>query len=277
MSTHDPHGWVRARLAAWSAGVLDDQDEARLAAHLAGCAACRTWAEPLTPDADAPAGDHVPDGLLAHWPRAAVELHGLERALVRRHVERCVECRAILARLGHDPAAMRPEPVPSLVPARTRRLPTAWLAAAALVVVAVVATLARRPAPAPVAPAPAPVARAAELRAVREWGADAVELRDPVRGAGEALPEVTLAPDRAVTFTTSQPDVPAGVPIEARLVGPDGATLARARLTPADRGPRPAFVFDPHGTTPAEGRWELVLSANGAEVFRGAFRVTAAR
>ena len=101
--TDDLHHWVRHRLAAWRASVLDDAEAARVAEHLAVCAECRAaadaWAEPPA----GAAGMHVPASLIAAWPRAQQTLRGLERTLVRRHIERCAECRQDLEALGFEP------------------------------------------------------------------------------------------------------------------------------------------------------------------------------
>jgi hypothetical protein len=52
---------------------------------------------------EADPGAHLPASVIAQWPRARATLRGLERALVRRHLERCPECRQDLEMLGHAP------------------------------------------------------------------------------------------------------------------------------------------------------------------------------
>ena len=102
--THDDlHHWVRHRLAAWRAGVLDDAEAARVDEHLAACADCRTLADAYAALPAGEAGTHVPASLIAEWPRAQQALRGLERTLVRRHLERCAECRQDLEALGFEP------------------------------------------------------------------------------------------------------------------------------------------------------------------------------
>jgi hypothetical protein len=101
--THDDfHHWVRQRLAAWRASVLDDAEAARVDEHLAACAECRALADTFAAPPAGEAGRHVPASLLAEWPRAQRELRGLERTLVRRHLERCAECRQDLQALGFE-------------------------------------------------------------------------------------------------------------------------------------------------------------------------------
>jgi len=109
MTHEDTHLWVRHRLVAWRAGVLDDAEAARVDQHLATCADCRAladaWARPAgagTPIAGE-AGTHIAASLIASWPRAQQALRGLERALVRRHLERCAECRQDLEALNFEP------------------------------------------------------------------------------------------------------------------------------------------------------------------------------
>jgi len=102
--THDDlHLWVRHRLAAWRAGVLDDAEAARVDEHLAACADCRALADAYAELPAGEAGTHVPASLIAEWPRAQQALRGLERTLVRRHLERCAECRQDLEALGFEP------------------------------------------------------------------------------------------------------------------------------------------------------------------------------
>src|SRR5512144_2345516 len=101
--TDDLHHWVRRRLAAWRATVLDDAEAARVADHLAACAECRAAADAYAEPPAGGAGMHVPASLIAAWPSAQRTLRGLERTLVRRHLERCAECRQDLESLGFEP------------------------------------------------------------------------------------------------------------------------------------------------------------------------------
>ena len=103
MTHEDLHLWVRHRLAAWRASVLDDAETARIDEHLAAGAECRALAEAYAAPPAGAAGTHVPAALIAEWPRAQRTLRGLERALVRRHLERCAECREDLTTLGFEP------------------------------------------------------------------------------------------------------------------------------------------------------------------------------
>jgi predicted anti-sigma-YlaC factor YlaD len=103
MTHEDTHLWVRHRLPAWRAGVLDDAEAARVDQHLAGCADCRALAEAYATPPAGTAGTHIPASVVAEWPRAQRTLRGLERALVRRHLERCSECQQDLQALGFEP------------------------------------------------------------------------------------------------------------------------------------------------------------------------------
>src|SRR5262249_51563110 len=61
------------------------------------------WGDPPAGEA----GTHVAASLIARWPRAQQTLRGLERTLVRRHLERCAECRQDLEALGFEPRLPR--------------------------------------------------------------------------------------------------------------------------------------------------------------------------
>src|SRR5262245_37117375 len=96
----DPHAVARQRMVRAQAGLLGVGDERELRAHLDACAECAALASSETGPGVEP-GKHLPASLIAEWPRARAALRGLERALVRRHLERCSECRQDLQMLGH--------------------------------------------------------------------------------------------------------------------------------------------------------------------------------
>ncbi|MDX2472343.1 MAG: zf-HC2 domain-containing protein [Candidatus Krumholzibacteria bacterium] len=107
---NDDHLWGRRQLAAAAVGLLPDTDEERLQAHLSACGECReSWNEQVRAlagegeEAD-PAGErHLPAAMIARWPLALRTLNGRERDAVHSHLERCGDCRADLAELGHRP------------------------------------------------------------------------------------------------------------------------------------------------------------------------------
>jgi hypothetical protein len=106
------HSWARGRFLAFAAHLLDEEEEARFRNHLAECASCReTATEVLEPSpTDLAESGHIPPSILARWTQAGIELRGLERAMVRRHLERCAECRRELQLLGFEPVlAITPE------------------------------------------------------------------------------------------------------------------------------------------------------------------------
>jgi hypothetical protein len=107
----DRHRWVRARLAARSAGLLTEDETRQIDEHLAGCPECRQQAESFEGTPAESGAVHVAAPLMARWPEARQRLSGLERAMVRRHLERCAECRQDLELLGHAP---RLEYIPEL-------------------------------------------------------------------------------------------------------------------------------------------------------------------
>ncbi len=99
----DEHRWARVRLAAFASGLLDGSDEERLCRHAGECAECRADVDDSMPGAPDPGRGHIPAGIVASWDRARLRLRGLERTLVRRHLERCDECRQDLEALGFAP------------------------------------------------------------------------------------------------------------------------------------------------------------------------------
>lgn len=157
------HDWVRARLARWGAGLLDEPEWQSLEEHLVGCEPCRRSAVELT---DALSADgHIPSTLLGSWARRAPALKGVLRKLVRDHLQRCPDCRRELVELRQDPglideqglesareARARPNssssdgPALALAPERSRKLTArgrpviaiaGWIAAAAAIAVVV--------------------------------------------------------------------------------------------------------------------------------------------
>ena len=72
--------------------------------HLERCPDCRATHASLRArgSVEEEPGAHVPPALLLRWGRKESGLRGLERELVRRHVERCTECRTDLEALGYD-------------------------------------------------------------------------------------------------------------------------------------------------------------------------------
>lgn len=108
MSGADPHAVFRNRLLLQDAGLLTEAEEASLAAHADGCAACREIRD--THAAEASAGEgasgHIPSAILARWDRAAPSFQGLEREVLVRHLASCESCRRDLIAVGQDPALL---------------------------------------------------------------------------------------------------------------------------------------------------------------------------
>ncbi len=99
------HTWTRRRLAAFVARLLDEAEEGRFRRHLDGCGSC--WfalgAISEDPRPDEAREGHIPASVLARWEQAGEDLVGLERAMVRRHLERCAGCRDDLRHVGLEP------------------------------------------------------------------------------------------------------------------------------------------------------------------------------
>jgi len=92
-------------LVALAAGLLpaDAEDAARV--HLAACGGCAVRWQALLAGREAEgAGErHLPAAMIARWDRAQAQLHGLERDLVRQHLDRCPACREELRAVGYEP------------------------------------------------------------------------------------------------------------------------------------------------------------------------------
>lgn len=125
-SDRQEHLWARRHLATAAAGLLPDADEERLQAHLAVCDDCRqSWNEQMLAlageggEADPDGERHLPAAMIARWSLATQTLAGLERETVRRHLERCADCRADLEALGQRPE-LAPVAVTHPAPWRSR-------------------------------------------------------------------------------------------------------------------------------------------------------------
>ena len=99
------HGWFRARLDAHLAGLLGSAEAEAFEAHRAACADCAAVLVEYAcvDEASHVADGHLPESVIAAWPRASVALRGFERTLVRAHLTRCASCREDLEALGYDP------------------------------------------------------------------------------------------------------------------------------------------------------------------------------
>lgn len=284
--TSDQHLAMRLRVLALSNHLLVGEDAEEVRAHAESCADCATLLDSLRESATASAlGEHLPASLVATWPRSAPRLEGLERELVRRHLERCAECREDLKLLGY--AAVIPDapqseaarqiemstPNPLPLPSRRGRVDTRTLllggwgtlaTAAALLFAFAVPThrdrvepphsrLESRPdinassrsAPASVLELPLPI-----------------ELREPLRSERSKTPEG--APDssrRFVSVTIPAQVFPRGEVegVVVEVTGPTGATVLRFEALPAALSRRRSFLLDagPGGWT--AGRYELKL------------------
>ena len=99
----DMHGWFRRRLPAYVGGLLSELEERRFVEHRAQCEDCRRAFDEFTASDEivlTERGVHIPAPMLARWARAQRALTGVERSMVRAHLDRCEECRADLQSLG---------------------------------------------------------------------------------------------------------------------------------------------------------------------------------
>lgn len=114
------HDWTQRTLPGYAACLLDDDEIARVDAHLAACEACRELATRMTTTEFPRTGRrHIPADLLARWDRLSPKLEGLERELVQQHLDDCDQCRECLRVLGYEPV-IAAVPAPARAPERPR-------------------------------------------------------------------------------------------------------------------------------------------------------------
>lgn len=101
----DRHAWFRDRLDLESLGLLDEAEQIAFDEHAASCLGCRRRLELYRDNLpERPSGDrHLPPSLVARWDRSSPQLRGLERRMVRQHLDTCDVCREALVLLGFSP------------------------------------------------------------------------------------------------------------------------------------------------------------------------------
>jgi hypothetical protein len=297
---NDLHRWARARLARWRAGLLSDDEAERLVAHLRDCETCGRD-ETAGPSAESDPGRHVPASLIARWPDARATLRGLERALVRRHLERCPECRQDLELLGHEPRleeiaeletavrvepADRAEPVSQAAPptttirivkedagSRSRRLRDrallAWASLATAAAAIAIVVLVRRPVIEGVPPllfslSPPPTAGALEA------GGPSVRLAPrprslsgPARGprGGKVTVIPVMGPVPSLALAVRPLDLPDTSWVQVSLVRGDRDTMLTVLHRQWEFFPKRMLVIDGGGAPLEPGRYALVLAS----------------
>jgi hypothetical protein len=291
----DPHAWARAALLRRRVGLLSEVEESRLSEHLRGCEACATL-EPREPSPGLDAGRHLPAGLVAQWPSARATLRGLERALVRGHLERCASCRQDLELLGHTPmldvvpelespvldrlaeTPLAPPPIPSHVirvvregdAVRGRRLwnraLVAWASVATAAAAIAIVALVRRPVLEGV-----PFSMSASLAATDTHGGPSVHLaprpRSLSRGRGPRDGKITVIPVMGPVPRLALAVQPLNLPdsswVQVSLVRGDRDTMLTVLHRQWEFMPKRMLVID-GGDSPLEpGRYALVLSPKG--------------
>ena len=99
------HTRIRSHLESYALGIANPELASEIKSHLAECAECREAIEDLglacLPGETA--GEHLPEDMIIQWAQVSSKLRGLERELVRRHIDRCSVCRDNLRMLGHEP------------------------------------------------------------------------------------------------------------------------------------------------------------------------------
>jgi len=264
----DPHRWFRARLDPQASGLLTPAEQERFDQHAAECGRCRRAAEVHAANLPEPdLSGHLPPGLLARWERASTALRGVERRLVREHLESCAECREDLRRLGFEPV-LAEEPVAPAAPAvLVRDRLRDWLmggavgalAAAAAMLLIVPGVGRREPAPPSL---PAPASEPAYRLDILAPAPDVPAFNDPPRSGGPAPPpEVTLrvAPEtRFVQFPT--PTLFSGSSVLIEVLGPDGSLLASERRDRRELRAHHRIIFGRADRALEPGRYVLSVT-----------------
>jgi hypothetical protein len=101
----DIHLWTTSRAVRIAAKILSEEEMERSERHLAECPTCRAALFPEGEDETGdPESEHISADVIATWATSSTKLVGFERALVRRHLSRCADCREDLRLLGHEPS-----------------------------------------------------------------------------------------------------------------------------------------------------------------------------
>ena len=249
----DDHDWVRLRLPAAAAGLLDDQDEQRLQAHLTACGECAAaWQEQMQAlsdeCADGSGGHHLPAAMIVRWELASQTLRGLEREAVSGHLARCADCRADLEALGHraklDPRAALADT--RVVRARrTFGSGVAW-GAGAVALAAMVAGLILLPAGPP------------EESGVLPWVAPVT-----LRGDGPATLELETDAKGFAILAAVPADIDRQRPAAVVVRGPQDDSLLETNVSAASLAERTLSIVirNPRGMAP--GDYRVVFSQAG--------------
>lgn len=218
MTTHDDHRWTAAHHLAWSVGLLDETDEARVREHLDICDECRGDFL-ITGDSGR---RHLPAAMIARWETAKAGLSGLERRAVAEHLNTCGDCREDLRTFGHapnldaEPLATRPTPQRTAAPRRSSFARGLFNGALGGVLGAVAATVVLMN----TGPAETPTTE------VLPWVA-------PSQTRGVASQLAVPADTRQVTLTLAAPTAAdPGRDAEVMVTGPDGTPRVTLPLTP---------------------------------------------
>ncbi len=227
--------WIESRAIAFALGQLDDAEEERFRR---GAAEYEEFAS-LLEGRDASDAGHVPAAMLARWGSAGRDLRGLERTLVRSHLDDCESCREELDVLG---LMGRRELAP--VVAGPRWMP--WMGGAALGVAATLAFFLMR--------APQP-----------QLHGEAIDVITPRAMRGADTPTHFLdSSDRSVLLAVSLPtDVSPGVTATLHVYDPQGRPFSRTKLDAAPWEPASVQVLLVHERGFAEGEYAVRLQVVG--------------
>lgn len=220
----DDHAWVRRRLAAAAAGLLADPEQERLLAHLDACADCaRDWQEQMQalageePEGNTIGERHLPPAMIARWGQASGALRGAEREAVRRHLERCADCRADL-----EAAGQRPQLGETAAPATTRGARAGRGFGAGLAWGVGVTALAAAMAGVLLLPRPT-----TDTSGVLPWVAPST-----LRGGASAVVELEAGAESLTVLTAVPSEVDPSRPATVSILDPAGQVLLTSIVTP---------------------------------------------
>lgn len=256
----DDHAWVRRRLAAAAAGLLADPEQERLLAHLDACADCaRDWQEQMQalagedPDGEnaGAAGErHLPPAMIARWGQAAGALRGAEREAVRRHLQRCADCRADLVAVGQRPELGEPAAPARLSGSRTNRgfgAGLAWGVGVTALAAAIAGAL--------LLPQPTTV-----TSGVLPWVAPAT-----LRGGASAVVDLEAGAASLTVLTAVPTDVDPTRPATVSILDPAGQVLLTSTVTPEMQTKRTvSILMRIRGGVPA-GEYRVVFTQPAAD------------
>jgi len=254
ISDENEHVWVRQRIVGYELSLLSRGEYERCRTHFAECAACRKALEEFRqagPSAVLSDG-HVPSALIARWDRVNAELGGLERQMIRRHLETCSQCRQDLEQLGFSPElpayAAAAVAKPSQLQDQPRRLGPWFAGAWAACATAILLWVLLQPGPVPGRRGSMTAAPTVRLGTVR----------------GDSSPAIRITPNTPTVVFGLQDleELPPASTVRVVLISPAGETMLEESFITTEVMPPNGLVVH-IGTEPWE-RGIYILKLTGS-------------